>query len=70
VAAAVCHDACQFVLDPLSPIKSLDQLWTQAIILRGFLLPKVLGLAGRFNGIFPVSSSSLEMKFSRIGTRS
>ena len=54
VAATVCSNNCKFVLDPLSPITSLDQLWTQAILLRGFLLPKVLDLAGRFGGVFPV----------------
>jgi hypothetical protein len=35
-------------------LRSVDQLWTQAILLRGFLLPKVLDLADRFGGVFPV----------------
>lgn len=54
VAAAVCSRDCHFVHDPSSPVTSLDQLWTQASILRGVLLPKVLELAQGFGGVFPV----------------
>jgi hypothetical protein len=35
-------------------VTSLDQLWTQASLLRGFLLPKVLKLAQCHGGVFPV----------------
>jgi len=46
---------------------SLDQLWTQAILLRGFLLPKVLKLANDFGGIFPLKSegSEAELRFEK-----
>jgi hypothetical protein len=40
--------------DTTRPVKTLDQLWTQALLLRGFLLPKVLRLAHAHNGCFPV----------------
>lgn len=30
-----------FVHDAMRPITSLDQLWTQAMLLRGFIMPKV-----------------------------
>jgi hypothetical protein len=54
LVASVSSSKCRFILDTSSPVTSLDQLWTQAILLRGFLLPKVLDLADRFGGIFPL----------------
>jgi hypothetical protein len=34
VAATVCDPTCVFERDPLNPVTSLDQLWTQAVLLR------------------------------------
>jgi len=52
LAASWKHD--DFVLDTMHPIESMDQLWTQATLLRGSLLTKVLSLAQHFNGLFQV----------------
>ena len=46
--------ADDFTLDTAQPIQSMDQLWTQAMLLRGPLLTKVLALANKFDGLFPV----------------
>lgn len=52
-AAALTDD---FTYDSSSPVKCMDQLWTQAMLMRGTLLTKVLHLAHSFNGSFPVRS--------------
>jgi hypothetical protein len=41
-----------YVHDSMHPIESTDQLWTQAMLLKGPLLAKVLALSRRCNGMF------------------
>jgi hypothetical protein len=67
LVASVSSSKCRFIVDNSSPVTSLDQLWTQAIMLRGLLLPKVLDLADRFGGIFPLRNR--EGKFERCPSR-
>jgi hypothetical protein len=52
LAASLKHG--DYVLDTMHPIESIDQLWTQAMLLRGSLLTKVLSFAQQFNGLFQV----------------
>lgn len=48
-----------FTHDPMSPVTSMDQLWTQAMLLRGFLLPKVrfFSSSSRFQAQAQISGS-------------
>jgi len=66
--AAACDPEVTFTRDAMRPIQSVDQLWTQAILLRGFLLPKVLKLAHQVGGFFPVKGG--QFGFGRSRSRS
>ena len=50
-------------LDPRNPVRSLDQLYTQAMCLHPILLSKVKSWASACNGLFPISGATFPRKY-------